>query len=285
MKIIIKYILFLLFILCLSCTSKKNENKHSIDNLGTILDENNEFGGLTKEMINNNLVEDNKWSKMIEYFDNNNNLVKSTITPSEITRNEAGIIEQIEYYEEGNVIRYEILYSVEHTKIHDYNMAVELLDDEGLYRTIWLNNETVLDIRDYPEEMNKFVFYNLEYIENKLLEASDPNDQGNIFIVSGKYFANRSVIKFDTNLIKLNEVDYKILDYFVTTYNIQENFIGHYSNKVQVNYGNKHYWLFIQTDLEKNVKEQFATISYYPIMWNNELYLVCVGFFDIYDIN
>lgn len=283
MKIVAKNFRLIIFFIfyCSSCTSIAHDNNTLVNNSGNITEEINEFGGITIETLNDNINKDDRWLKTKRYYDSNNNLVKVIVTPSEIVKNETGIGEQIEHYKDGNIIRYDMLYSSEHIRIHDFNIAVELLDDKGLYRTIWFINNTVVDIINYPEDMNRFTFYNLEYIENELLKVSPSNHLGDKFVTSAKYFRIRSLIKFDTNFINLNETDYKMLDYFIYSYSFPEDFVSHYKNKIRVKYRDNYYWLFIQTELEKSVKGQYATIRCYPMMWNNELYLMCVGFYDV----
>jgi hypothetical protein len=98
--------------------------------------------------------------------------------------------------------------------------------------------------------------------------------------MSGRYISIRSVIKFDTVLFELDDNNITLLDRFSRRFEV-DNFGQCYSRKVRVFSENRSYWLYVQTQLEQYILGQNATIRYYPIGLNRELYLVCVGFYDI----
>jgi hypothetical protein len=120
-----------------------------------------------------------------------------------------------------------------------------------------------------------------EIFIKKLSEfTKDYKPDGTKFSISAKYIGTRSVIRFDDHLVDLDATDFEILNYFALGYNAPD-FPRYYGKKVRVYYGDKYYWLFMQKQLEGYVRGQNATIKYYPMLWNGELFLLCVGFFDI----
>jgi hypothetical protein len=245
----------------------------------------NEYGGITIEITDTSILQNNNMLRILEYYDGRNNIVKRVLTPNEFLTNERGLIEQIEYYGEENVIRYEMLFSEEFRQKHDYNRVVEFVQIAGnnrvVVRTIWLINDTVIDVIDFPRNMNEFQFFNIQYIENALFDVNDSISNGNSIVFSARYHSIRSVIRFDTNLIELNETDYDILLRFTAapTGNITQNFLSFYRNKVRVFHENKYYWLFVHSQIEHLINGQNATISYIPMIMNGELFLLGIGFY------
>jgi hypothetical protein len=144
-------------------------------------------------------------------------------------------------------------------------------------KKIWYKDEIILD--NYKLDETLFEFYNIEFIENEFFRdyQSSEND---VIDISGKYFRIRSVIKFDTELIELSDNDIKLMDSFSNAFELNM-FSHYYSKKVRVYSKNKVYWLYVQSQLEENILGQTASIKYYPIGLNKELYLICVGFYVI----
>jgi hypothetical protein len=221
---------------------------------------------------------------MTKYYDNNNNLIKLVITFSALVTIETGLIEQIEYYDGDVINKYEMLFSEEFMKLHDFNRAIEFVGENRIIlRTIWLVNDTVIDIVDHPQSMNSFQFYNIDFIKNELLVYYEPNTEMDSSVISGKYVTIRSLIKFHTDLVELTENDYNILRRFTTFYDIgiTPSFITSYKKKVRVYYEDNYYWFFVHSQFERHINGQFATIRYIPHLWNGELYLLGIGLYSL----
>jgi len=80
----------------------------------------NIYGGETIEItIDKKDIETEKYSKMTQYYDNEKNIVKvvAILAPSIVK--ERGIIEQINYYKDKNIVKYEMKYSKAFQKNHD----------------------------------------------------------------------------------------------------------------------------------------------------------------------
>ncbi|MCL2808675.1 MAG: hypothetical protein FWD24_01275 [Treponema sp.] len=261
--------LFIILVICL------------FSSFGNIIEEINEFGGITTVINNDNLLENPDWLRVFEYYDNNNNLVKAVIIFTETFTKKSGLLEQVNYFIEGNIIGYEMFYSEEHRKMHYFNRAIEMMGQNRIvYRTIWFIDEDVIDVIDYPQGMNDFQFYNLNYIENALYEFYEPDSQRNSSVVSARYYNIRSIIKFDNEFAELNESDRNILNYFTAFGGISPGFLENFKKKVRVYHEDKSYWFFVHSQLEQNINGQYATISYYPLLWNGELYLLGIGLFS-----
>jgi len=271
------WFLFLMAVWLFSCASIKQVNSDSNNVIGAI----NEYGGITKEIINNNLNINNKWIKIVEYYDGSNSLVKTIATLSAIITEETGIIQQIEYYHEGTIVRYEMFFTEEFKEKHDYNRVIEFVGNNKLIlRTVWFIDDIVIDVINYPQNMNSYHFYNIKYIENVLSVLYEPNAQGENILLSAKYVNIRSVIKFDKDLIELNETDFNILKYYTSFSFISQDFLNNYRKKVRVYHEGKYYWFFVHSQLERHINGQDATISYIPQLWNGELYLLGIGLYS-----
>jgi len=252
-----------------------------------IIEEVNEYGGVTVERISSNSSVQG-WIRMIDYYNSIDHLIVRIITPSQIITNERRIYMQINYYTNNNVEAYEIFFTEEHAGIHDYNKMVEVIGNDNLIvRTIWYYNTQIIDSNNHPNDPNRFQFYNLGFLGNEFKkmhqEMSQMPSDGDLFTMSQKYFAIKSVIRFDTVVYDLDNTDISILRARLSGLG-SEHMIGLYTKKVRVFHNdnrNEYYWLYLQTSLVEPVKGQYATVRYYPISWNGNLRLICVGFYDL----
>ena len=245
-----------------------------------LLEDLNIYGGKTFERVYNKHEQKSlMYSKLIQYFDSQNIISKGIVINTDTVARNTGIKEQIQYYKNGKIIRYEMLFNDEHKNRHGFNRLIEEVDQNDLVlRTIWYNNDTILDT--FEGNADKFQFYDIEYLESEYFEGYQPNDKGDVISLSAKYFSIKSVVRFDTFLIDLDENDIKLMQIFSSSFNLND--ISHYySKKVKVYSENRSYWLYVQTDLEQYILGQKATIKYYPIGKNKEMYLICIGFYDI----
>jgi hypothetical protein len=245
-----------------------------------ILEEKNEYGGRTiQQILNEQEQAFLNFSKRTVYFDHRNISVKSIITTTSTVAANTGIREQIQYYDNGEVVKYEMFFTDEHIRKHGFNrMIEEMTVNDRVSRTFWYNNDTILDV--LPGSDNSFQFYNVEFIDDEFLDGYEPNERGDVISTSARYYRLRSVIRFDTELVDLESHDIMLMTSFAGTFGLQ-NFSGLYSKKVRVYSQNRSYWLYVQTQLVQFVKGQNATVRYYPISRNGELHLICVGFYDI----
>jgi len=248
----------------------------------TIIESLNIYGGVTVERINES-IEGQTWLKMIEYFDNQNNIVKVIFTSTQAIIEERGIIEQTNFYRNNVIERYDILFSIDFFKRHDYNRVVEIVGSNNtIIETIWYRNNQILDRIRYPDDPNRFQFYSVDYIGNMFFDAyrSGPPPTGDVAQISYRYVSIRSVIRFDSIIVDLDDTDMQIIQHLLRRFDASE-MSSLYSKKVRVYSENNYYWLFLQTQLIEFVLGQEATVRYYPIGWNGELYMLCVGFTNI----
>jgi hypothetical protein len=247
-----------------------------------ILEEKNEYGGRTVERIYNQYEQAIvNTARRIEYFDHRNVLAKMIVTTNDTVAADTGIREQIQYYENGNVEKYEMFFTDVHVRQRGYNRMIEkMAPNDVVDWTFWYNNDMLLDASRGSD--NSFQFYNVEFIDDEFLTGYEPNERGDVISTSGRYYRLRSVIRFDTEPVDLESHDFMLMNAFAGTFGLQ-NFSALYTKKVRVYSQNRSYWLYLQTQLIQFVKGQNATIRYYPISRNGELHLICVGFFDLSD--
>ncbi|MCL2289229.1 MAG: hypothetical protein FWC34_00760 [Bacteroidetes bacterium] len=266
-------ILFLTSIILFGCGS-------STENVPAEL---NVYGGKTIVLINDGENETSHWSKIAKYFNDLSVLVKTIFIPLPFVTSETGLTKQIEHHNENFIERYEMFFSDEFRARHDFNRVIEEIDINGLlFRTTWFIDDVIIDRIDYPRDMRRFAFYNIDYIGNVFRTAYelDPDPTRAVFGMSARYVSIRSVVRFDTELAELDEIDISIIRRLLTRFNAVEH-LSIYTKKVRVFSGDNYYWLFVQDGLAEHIRGQYATISYYPISLNGKLFLICVGFFNI----
>jgi len=251
-----------------------------------VLEKKNSYGGNTVERINaKDKVEAERWAKVIEYYDGSDIVVKRIFTLSQTLIKETGIIEQTNYYNGAAITRYEMKYTEEFIKTHDFDKMTEDVGNGGFtVRTIWYKGNNIIDVIDYPEDINRFPFYNIKYLESVYISPNSDASERNrvLFEMSAKYPRIRSVVKFDTELFDLDELDVEGIKWLGLQFG-QPDFIKYYSKKVKVYHKNSYYWLYVQRQVEDAVKGQEATIRYYPMARDKKLYLMCIGFFDVHN--
>ena len=245
-----------------------------------IIEEINIYGGRTIERI----FDDNEgavlnFSKLTQYYDSRGSIVKNIFEHTEEIADSTGIAVQINYYRNNIIEKYEMFLTDAFQSLHGFNRLIEEVNEEDVVtRRIWYVNDTIIDISESAED--GFSFYNIEFIYDEYFRDYQPNERGDVITRSGRYIRIKSVIKFDTVLYELDEADFQLMRFFSLGFGIDN--IGHYySKKVRVYSENRSYWLYVQTQLERYVLGQYATIRYYPIGLNKELYLICIGFYDI----
>jgi hypothetical protein len=248
------------------------------EEINTIEDK-NIYGGKTLERIFNvNEQAQLNYSKLIQYFNSKNEIVKVSATPSKAFIEQTGMIEQIDYYRNGVIEKHEKHFTEQFRTNHCFNKLIEEINVRGeIIKRIWYYNDTILDTLESAD--NRFTFYDIHFIENEFFEDYQPS-ANDVINISARYYSTKSVIKFGNELIELNDDDIKLMDYFSDAFGLNK-FSHFYSKKVKVYSGNKSYWFYVQTQLEKSITGQNATIRYYPIGKNKELFLIGIGFYNI----
>ena len=266
-----KQFVLILFFICTSGIFPEERN---------VIEEINIYGGRTIEQIYNVSEQaELNYSRLIQYYDSENSIVKRVFEIRKETTETTGVEIQVNYYKNNIVERYEMFLSDNFHGLYGYNRVIEEVNEEDVItRRIWFIDDLIIDVSETGE--NNFSLYNIDFIYEEFFRFYEPNERGDVITTSGRYFRTRSVIKFDTVLFELDNADITLMDAFSKTYGI-ENVGQFYSKKVRVYSENRSYWLYVQTQLEQYVLGQNATIRYYPIGLNRELYLICVGFYDI----
>jgi hypothetical protein len=215
-----------------------------------VLEELNIYGGKTFERVYDEQEQKSlMYSRLIQYFDSHNIISKGIAINTDTVAGNTGIKEQIQYYINGKVIKYEMFFNDEYKSRHGFNRLIEEVDQNDLVlKNIWYNNDTILDT--FEGNTDKFQFYDIGYLENEYFAGYLPNDKGDVISLSAKYFRVKSVVRFDTFLIDLDENDIKLMQVFSSSFNLID-YSNYYSKKVKVYSGNRSYWLYVQKDLEQ----------------------------------
>jgi hypothetical protein len=265
--------LIMLLVSCNILASIYSEQINTVEEL-------NSYGGKTIERICDKTEQlDTDYSRLLQYFDADLKIMKVMITTTKEVSERSGIKEQIQYYTNGRVEKYEMFFTDSHMDRCGFNRLTEEFDAaQMLTKSVWYSNDTVLDVS--TDAHDRFQFYNIDFIENAFFENYKPNDNGDKIIVSAKYYAVKSLVKFDSTLTDLEEKDVELIAHFSRAFELPR-FDQYYSKKVKVFSAENTYWLYVQTPLEQYVQGQTATVHYYPIGRNKDLYLICVGFYDV----
>jgi hypothetical protein len=245
-----------------------------------LLEEVNIYGGRTFERVYDaNEQARLGYARLIQYFDSENRIVKGTIIPTRAFIDETGMREQINYYRNNIIEKYEKFFTEQFSAFYYFNRMIEEVNSNGeIARRLWYNNDILLDSSDPAND--RFEFYDIGYLEDEYFRNYLPSSTGDVISISAKYFRIKSVIRFETEFFELDADDYNNMRAFATAFGLQD--MTHlYSKKIRVYSNNRSYWLYVQPQLEQYIIGQNATIRYYPIGKNKELYLICVGFYDI----
>jgi hypothetical protein len=244
------------------------------------IEEQNIYGGRTFERIYDaNEQTQINYSRAIQYFDSENRIVKVVATPSKAFIDETGMREQINHYRNGMIEKYEKFFTAQFRTAYCFNRLIEEVNNNGeITRKIWYNNDTLLDVSEQAND--RFVFYDIGYLEDEYFRDYLPSETGDVISLSARYFSIKSIIKFGTEFFELDADDFYNMRSLASAFGFQ-NMDHLYSKKIRVYSNNRSYWLYVQTQLEQYIIGQNATIRYYPIGRNKELYLICVGFHDI----
>jgi hypothetical protein len=131
---------------------------------------------------------------------------------------------------------------------------------------------------------DRFAFYNITFLEREYIGGNIPSSSNEHIHINTKFYGIRSVIEFGTEIFSLEDGDFELMRYWASAFSAGD-FTHLYSKKVRVYSGNRSFWLYLQTGLEQYISGQKATIRYYPIEKNRELFLIGIGFFSIQDLN
>lgn len=245
-----------------------------------VLEENNEYGGRTIVRLYDEAESlEVNYSKATEYYDSENIIAKRTFELAGEIITRTGILVQSNYYLNGNIDKYEMFFSDDHYKTRGYNRIIEEIDIEGnIKRQMWVYNNTLLDYSDDPDD--SFTFYNLSYLEKEFFAAYEPNESGGVVSISGKYFKNRSVVIFDTELYDLSGEDIYLMNAYSTAFSLN-SFSQYFTKKIKAMYEETECWVYVQSVFEQHVPGQKATVKFYPIGWNKVLYLICIEVYKI----
>jgi hypothetical protein len=248
------------------------------------IEEQNIYGGRTFERIYDvNEQAQLNYSRTTQYFNSEDKIVKIVATPTNAFIDGTGMREQINYYKNGIIEKYEKFFTEQFKITYCFNRLIEEVNIYGeTTRRIWYNNDTLLDISEPVND--RFVFYDIEYMEDEYFRDYLPSETGDVISLSARYFRIKSVVKFSTEFFELDANDFLNMRTLASAFGFQD--MAHlYSKKIKVYSNNRWYWLYVQTQLEQYINGQNATIRYYPIGKNKELYLICVGFYDIIELH
>jgi hypothetical protein len=96
-----------------------------------IIEEMNIYGGKTIEEINNSEeMSEVIYTRLVRYYNSNEEVVKIVSELKNEIIISTGIKEQIQYYENNNIVKYEMLFSDEYYNIYGFNRLIEELNTE-----------------------------------------------------------------------------------------------------------------------------------------------------------
>ena len=147
-----------------------------------------------------------------------------------------------EYYDSGNmIVQIVIIPTTEFTAIGGLLQQTQHYRDNQLLGYEKLFSEQTRERRDF----------------NRTIEEVDHTGQ----IISTRWYYNDMLLDISREAT--------------------DSFEYYYTRKIRVYSNGNPYWFFVQTTIEEFVKGQKATIMYYLIGFNGELFLIGIGFYDI----
>ncbi|MGV7927428.1 MAG: hypothetical protein AB2L13_00760 [Spirochaetota bacterium] len=220
-----------------------------------IIKQNNEYSGITKEIIYGSADNEySRFSKVIQYYDNNNVVrkVELTISPQGVSK--LGISSQINYYNlDDTYSKIEIYYSTACINETGIDSAIELFKNGEIDEISYIRNENVVYIDKFPSEDSahfhpfKLLSYYGGMINDLHMDYLKriPGDKKESYTIETKSTKNRSCVKYRNKIIDLDAYDKSLLSQWAHAYGIDMNMLfSHYNKKILVEENGKEYWIY-----------------------------------------
>lgn len=244
----------------------------------SIISTNNQYNGKSVETLFDKNDKSNFVIK-ISHYDNEDRIRQIDLTPVESLMAETGIAKQVMLLDQDeNVTQYNIDFTDEYLNAHGINRLIEFVDsDDNVVRQEWYRDNLFVDFLEDLDISSRFPFYKLSFLVREVLEDYQGETTGKeVFTSSARYRGIRTVVNIGKDIEPLTETDKKIITYIGRTLG-NDNVLQYYSSKTYVEEDGVKYCLYIQNGLERHILENdFSTIRYYFIGYNDNLYLALI---------
>lgn len=242
-----------------------------------ILNENNEYGGITKEIAFDE-SENDQLVKFLIYYDDRNMVIKHVYYISQSLIETSGIKMQTVFYDINQKITQIVMeYSDDYFKVHGITKLIEHVKKDQVVLSEWFKDDVIVDYLYDLETSNRYPFYKLSFLESVVVHNDVPDDADEFINLSAQYVRSRSVVLCNGTVEPLNDTDKKILGYLAKHISWPD-LLTFYNSKMLIEEDGKKYMMFIQNGLEEKIpREKETTIRYYIIGYNGQLYITLVN--------
>ena len=263
----------LITIVCLICSDMYSADKQ-------ISSTKNEFGGVTETFILDPSERDYEQFTQISFsYDENGKRRKTAYVFSPSVEKETGYSFQEQFYENGKITAYRMIYSEETAKIRGVKEIIEKLDAQGETTELLYSNGNGYARTSVDSFTLNYPLYSLSFLEG-MFDLSDTH----AISISAKYKFARTFVHFKGGYSDLNDDEIKAISYFGYTFaNSNPNMVDLYTCKSTAISEGKEYTVYIQESLLPYLQDDMDFLLAYGVMGlHGELVLLMTAFSEIY---
>ena len=247
-----------------------------------ISDTKNEFGGVTETFILDSSDRDyDQFTQVSFLYDENGQRRKAVYTFSPRIEKETGYSFQEEFYENGKITAYRMIYSEETSKIRGVKEIIEKLDEHGQTTELLYSNGNGYARTSATSFTLNYPLYSLSFLESAF--ELEQNSQ-NAISMSAAYKLARTFVHFKGGYSDLNDDEIEAISYFGYTFaNSNPNMVDLYTCKSTAISEGKEYTVYIQESLLPYLQDDMDFLMAYGVMGlDGKLVLLMTEFSEIY---
>lgn len=267
----IKKFFLLIMIVCLICSDMYSAEKQ-------ISSTKNEFGGVTETFILDSSDRDyDQFTQVLFLYDENGQRRKAVYTFSPSVEKETGYSFQEEFYENGKITAYRMIFSEEASKKRGVKEIIEKLNEQGQTTELWYSNGNGYARTSVDSFTLNYPLYSLSFLEG-MFDLSDPH----AITMSAAYKLARTFVHLKGGYSDLNEDDIEAISLF-GEFLSNPDMADLYTCKSTVTSEGKEYTVYIQESILPYLQDDMDFLLAYGVMGlHGELVLLMTEFSEIY---
>lgn len=269
----IKKFFLLITTVCLICSDMYSVEKQ-------ISSTKNEFGGVTETFILDSSDRDyDQFTQVSFLYDENGQRRKAVYTFSPSVEKETGYSFQEEFYENGKITAYRMIFSEEASKKRGVKEIIEKLNEQGQITELLYSNGNGYARTSATSFTLNYPLYSLSFLESAF--ELEQNSQ-NAISMSAAYKLARTFVHFNGGYSDLNEDDIEAISLF-GEFLSSPDIADLYTCKSTVTSEGKEYTVYIQESILPYLQDDMDFLLAYGVMGlHGELVLLMTEFSEIY---
>jgi hypothetical protein len=244
---------------------------------------NNLIGDTIKEVIfQPNDEEYKQFMKHTFFYNERNELIKVETYLSDIFSEEKGYFKQTEIIKEGFAYSFEMIFTEKNTEITGIKKRIDYVDknDNITYIEFTFDNSRKYKIDGkYIKVLDKFKISKM----NKYLNIyNELQLEDKIFSIEAPIFSGMSNVENTNQIVKIDEKEKDLIKKWQQAHKLND-ISEKYNNKIKVKENDKEYWVFIQDNVIKFIKDFDSILLYYYYIggyYKNNPVFVMIDFFE-----